>query len=166
MPCYRKNEVNKMCTVPTDKKVPYRTMKGSINTLWRLLFSTSSIKDPDPESGAFFTLWIREPVPASGMNNLDHIYESLKINFGVKILKFFDADPGSGMKEKHCQKVGIEFNLNKVSRLHETTSSVGTQMQHTQGRFPAALTWKNAIIIAAVQRSDPFLRAASGCGGG
>jgi hypothetical protein len=60
----------------------------------------------------------------------------------------------------------FEFNLNKVSRLHESTSSVGTKMQHTQSRLTAALTWKNAIIIAAVQRSDTFLRAAGGCGGG
>ncbi len=30
----------------------------------------------------------------SGMNNPDHISESLETIFGVKILKFFDADPG------------------------------------------------------------------------
>jgi hypothetical protein len=33
----------------------------------------------------------------SGMNNPDYIAESLETIFGVKILKFFDADPGSGM---------------------------------------------------------------------
>jgi hypothetical protein len=33
------------------------------------------------------------------MNNTDHISESLETIFWVKILKFFDADPGSG-KEK------------------------------------------------------------------
>jgi hypothetical protein len=34
----------------------------------------------------------------SGMNNLDHISESLKKTiFWVKIQKFFDADPGSGI---------------------------------------------------------------------
>ncbi len=37
-------------------------------------------------------------------NNLDHISESLETIFGVKILKFFDADPGwkklgSGMEK-------------------------------------------------------------------
>jgi hypothetical protein len=31
----------------------------------------------------------------SGMNNPDHIFESLETIFWVKILKFFDADPGS-----------------------------------------------------------------------
>jgi hypothetical protein len=34
----------------------------------------------------------------SGMNNSDHASESLETIFWVKILKFFDADPGSGMK--------------------------------------------------------------------
>jgi hypothetical protein len=31
------------------------------------------------------------------MNNPDHISESLETIFWVKILKFFDADPGSGI---------------------------------------------------------------------
>jgi hypothetical protein len=31
------------------------------------------------------------------MNNTDHISESLETIFWVKILKVFDADPGSGM---------------------------------------------------------------------
>jgi hypothetical protein len=34
------------------------------------------------------------------MNNPHHISESLEeTNFWVKILKFFDADPGSGMEK-------------------------------------------------------------------
>jgi hypothetical protein len=41
----------------------------------------------------------------SGMNNPDHISESLETIFWIKILKFFDADPGwkkfgSGMGKK------------------------------------------------------------------
>jgi hypothetical protein len=44
------------------------------------------VKSNDPESG-------------SGMKNPDHISEILEtIFFLVKILKFFDADPGSGME--------------------------------------------------------------------
>ncbi len=35
----------------------------------------------------------------SGMNEPDHISESLETIFGVKIIKFFDADPGSGMEK-------------------------------------------------------------------
>jgi hypothetical protein len=33
------------------------------------------------------------------MNNPDHISESLETIFWVKILKFFDADPGSGLEK-------------------------------------------------------------------
>jgi hypothetical protein len=35
----------------------------------------------------------------SGRNKPDHISESLQTIFWVKILKFFDADPGSGMEK-------------------------------------------------------------------
>jgi hypothetical protein len=35
----------------------------------------------------------------SGMNNPDHISESLKTIFWVKILKFLYADPGSRMEK-------------------------------------------------------------------
>jgi hypothetical protein len=35
----------------------------------------------------------------SGMNNPDHISESLETVFLVKILKFFDADPGLGIEK-------------------------------------------------------------------
>jgi hypothetical protein len=34
-----------------------------------------------------------------GMKNPDHISESLETIFRDKILKFFDADPGSGMEK-------------------------------------------------------------------
>jgi hypothetical protein len=37
----------------------------------------------------------------SGMNNPDHISESLEQFFWVKILQFFDADPGYGILDKH-----------------------------------------------------------------
>jgi hypothetical protein len=33
----------------------------------------------------------------SGMNNPDHISECLETIFWIKILKFFHADPGSGI---------------------------------------------------------------------
>jgi hypothetical protein len=61
--------------------------------------------DPDPGSGAFLTPGsgmskkIRDPDPGfgSGMNNPDHISESLETIFWAKILKFFNSDPGSGI---------------------------------------------------------------------
>jgi hypothetical protein len=42
----------------------------------------------------------------SGMNNPDHISESLETSFWVKTLEFFDADPGwkkflSGIRDNH-----------------------------------------------------------------
>jgi hypothetical protein len=45
------------------------------------------------------------------MNNPDHIYERLKSIFWVKILKFFNADPGwkkfgSGMEKIHIRDPG------------------------------------------------------------
>jgi hypothetical protein len=36
----------------------------------------------------------------SGMNNPDHISESLETIFWVKTLKFFDADLGSGIQDR------------------------------------------------------------------
>ncbi len=44
----------------------------------------------------------QHPDPGSGMNNPDHIFLSLETIFfaffRVKILKFFDEDPGSGIE--------------------------------------------------------------------
>jgi hypothetical protein len=49
----------------------------------------------------------------SGMNNQDHISESTVTIFWVKILTFFDADPGSGMEkirilDKHPGSASLE----------------------------------------------------------
>jgi hypothetical protein len=41
----------------------------------------------------------------SGMNNPDHISESLKTIFGVKILKFFDVDLGWKNSDPGWKKV-------------------------------------------------------------
>jgi hypothetical protein len=49
--------------------------------------------------------WVesQHPDPGSGMNNPDHIFYRLETIFvvflGLKYLKFFDADPGSGMEK-------------------------------------------------------------------
>jgi hypothetical protein len=49
----------------------------------------------------------QDPDPGSGMNNPDRISLSLETIFGVKILKFFYADPGSGSgMEKICIRDG------------------------------------------------------------
>ncbi len=41
------------------------------------------------------------------MNNLDHISQSLKNIFWVKILKFFDADPGGKKSGSGMEKIRI-----------------------------------------------------------
>jgi hypothetical protein len=46
------------------------------------------------------------------MNNPDHISESLETIFWIKILKFFDADPGSGMEKNRIR--------DKTSRIRNT----------------------------------------------
>jgi hypothetical protein len=46
----------------------------------------------------------------STMDNPNHISESLETIFWVKILKFLDADPGSGM-----EKIGIRDGKNPDS---------------------------------------------------
>jgi hypothetical protein len=54
----------------------------------------------------------------SGMNNPDHISEGLETIFWVKILKFFDADPVSGMEnirigiqDKHPGSATLSFSF-------------------------------------------------------
>jgi hypothetical protein len=41
----------------------------------------------------------RKSGSGSGLKNPDHISKSLETIFGVKIPKFFDADPGSEMEK-------------------------------------------------------------------
>jgi hypothetical protein len=52
----------------------------------------------------------QHPDQGSGMNNPDHIFLELRNHFfafwGVKILKFFDEDPGSGMETVRIRDPG------------------------------------------------------------
>jgi hypothetical protein len=54
------------------------------------------VADPDPG-------WVKnqdqDPGSRSGMNNQDHFSESLEAIFWDKIIKFFVADPGSGIRD-------------------------------------------------------------------
>jgi hypothetical protein len=45
------------------------------------------------------------------MNNPDHIGESLERIFRVKILKFFDADPGPWIRDGNHSDPGSEINI-------------------------------------------------------
>jgi hypothetical protein len=53
------------------------------------------LKPLDPGSGSRIR---DEKKSGSGMNIQDHFYESLETVFGLKILKFFDADPELGVR--------------------------------------------------------------------
>jgi hypothetical protein len=62
----------------------------------------TSVADQGSGIRCLFEPWIdksQDPDPGSGMNNPDHISQSLETTFGVKILKFFNADPGSGIEK-------------------------------------------------------------------
>jgi hypothetical protein len=72
---------------------------------------------PDPGSGAFLAPGSgmgKKSRSGSGMNIPDHIPESLITNFRVKILKFFDADPVSGIfvtQDPGWEKFGSGVNI-------------------------------------------------------
>jgi hypothetical protein len=88
-----------------------------------LLLYFISVADPDPGFGirCLFDPWIRDTGrvktgPEAGMNNPDHISESLETNFWAKILKLFEADPGwkkvgSGIQDPGWRKFGSGMNI-------------------------------------------------------
>jgi hypothetical protein len=87
------------------------------------VISTISVADPDPESAAFLTPGSgsgmgKKSKSGSGLKDPDQISESLEITFWVKILKFFDADPGwkkIRIRDKHPGSATlstIQFLLN------------------------------------------------------
>jgi hypothetical protein len=73
-----------------------------------------------------FDPWIRDPGwgkksgSGSGMDNPDHISESLETFFWVKIPKFFDANPGPPEREKFGSVMGKNSDPVKTSRIRNT----------------------------------------------
>jgi hypothetical protein len=63
------------------------------------------------------------------MNNPDHISESLETIFGVKILAYFDADPGSGMGKIRIRDPG--------SRIRPGSSTLGQAKEAKDRRIEA-----------------------------
>jgi hypothetical protein len=63
------------------------------------------------------------------MNNPDHISESLETIFWLKLLKFFDVDPGSG--DKHPESATPLKSSNKAGSGPETN-----QVNRLQGHMP------------------------------
>ncbi len=81
----------------------------------RFLFLILNSSVPDPGSGAFFSPGsrIRDEQPGSYFLQLRNHFFGVKI---YKILKFFDADPGSGMetvriRDPGWKKVGYGINI-------------------------------------------------------
>jgi hypothetical protein len=67
-----------------------------IRTVWY------SVTAPDPGAGAWLNPGSgmgKKSRSGSGMNIPEHIIERIETIFWVKILKFFVADPGSGMEK-------------------------------------------------------------------
>jgi hypothetical protein len=82
---------------------PHTLVPTSLHHIILRYATPENISVADPGSGAFLTpvCGIRylgkKSGSGSGMNNPEHISASLETNFWVKILKSFDADPGSGI---------------------------------------------------------------------
>ncbi len=101
-----------------------RTRQESENeTFWSLIkqetvsFIYIRTRIWDTGSGAFLTpgSWIgigknQDP----GLNIPDHIFESLEAIFGLKMLKFFDAEPGSGIFLIRDRKIRIQDTLRHI----------------------------------------------------
>jgi hypothetical protein len=60
----------------------------------------------------------QHPDPGSGMNNPDPFVESLETIFfcffGVKILKFFDEDPGYGIRDGDSSDLGSGIEKSRI----------------------------------------------------
>jgi hypothetical protein len=70
------------------------------------------------------------------MNNPDHISSSLETIFWVKILKFFDADRGSGM-----EICGSGMEKNRIRDKHPGSATL-VKGQHVYKCFAAGMTWR------------------------
>jgi hypothetical protein len=90
-------------------------LSESFLLLLKIVQKTLKISVADPGSGDFLTAGSgmgRKSGSGSGMKNPNHIFECLEPFFGVKILKFFEADSGSVMektriRDKHFGSVPL-----------------------------------------------------------
>jgi hypothetical protein len=86
----------------------------------------------------------QHPDPGSGMNNPDHSFLSLETIFllflGVKILKFFDEDPGSGMeksqiRDKHPGSATLFIGVCLIAYLEFTQAVHSLKLPHNLTSF-------------------------------
>jgi hypothetical protein len=109
-----------------------------------------SVADPDPGSGigCLFDPWIRDPgwekvsirirdeQPGSYFLELRNHFFSF---FGVKILKFFDEDPGSGMETVRIRDPGWKKVESRIRDKH-----------------PGSATLQKILIFRVSRLSDPY----------
>ncbi len=82
----------------------------------------SNVADPAPGTGAFLTPGSGMGKKSGSMNKPDHISESLETILWVKILKFFDAGPGSGMEKIRIRDGKIRIrDPGLTSRIRKTS---------------------------------------------
>jgi hypothetical protein len=94
-----------------------------------LLTTVTSVADPDPGLGAFLTpgsgiqdgrksasgSGIRDELPGSYYLELRNHFFAF---FGIKILKFFDEDPGSGMETVRIWDPGSGMEKSRIRDKH------------------------------------------------
>jgi hypothetical protein len=69
------------------------------------------------------------------MNNPDLISVSLGIIFGVKILRFFDADPGSGLEKNSVPGLTSRIRNNWSHQSKMARNYGWTSYDHDEGKF-------------------------------
>jgi hypothetical protein len=85
----------------------------------------------------------------SGMDNPDHISECLETIFWVKILKFFDADPGSGMEKIRIRDKHPGSATLVTSDKFQNADSCRTKKQ----RFDARIRFHLKLDLALASRN-------------
>jgi hypothetical protein len=116
-----------------------------------------------------FDPWIRDgknqdpdPVSGSGLNNPDHISESLETVFWVKILKFFDADPGGKIRiqDRGWKKFGSGINIPDPQRSfkHHVDLSLYLAMPALQARLCSSTSCGEKSLKSALWNRNYFIQ--------
>ncbi len=102
-----------------------------------------SVVDPDPGSGAFFTPGSgmgKKWGSGSGMNNLDHIPESLETIFWVKTLKFLWC-------ESEMEKIRIRDGKNSDPGWKKFWS--GMEKIRIRDKHPGSATLEKSVCVSS-----------------
>jgi hypothetical protein len=105
-----------------------------------------------------------DPESGSGMNNPGHISESLEPIFWVKILEFFDVDPGAGM-----EKIGSGINIPDpqhcyLQKLLVALMPVKVALKRINGNGGPPFLMKATILEHIHANPVILIRGNTGCG--